>query len=156
MILGQYEKAISDFKTAGILFFTSGEKEEAILTFSSTASMRLKGMPQNDDVVYCGIASLLLSKGRDITTKREDRMSKLKKMFSTFFIESSEDRMNKNIMNTMSKLKKMQIENGILRKIYELMLKKSKGEEVSEEVERLEKGTKERELKLLLEMLRDF
>lgn len=155
LILGQYEKAISDFKTGGVLFFTSGEKEEAILTFSSTASMRLKGMPQNDDVFYCSIASILLYKGRDMTTKREDRMSKLKKMFQ-FFIESSEYRMNKNIMNIMRKLNKTQIENEILRKIYELMFKKSKGEEVSEEVERLERGMQERDLRLLLAMLKDY
>jgi len=57
----RYEESARDFKKAGILFLHSGREEYAVKTFSFCFELRDKIEIENDDIVYCGLALLLLT-----------------------------------------------------------------------------------------------
>jgi len=53
-------------KKAGILFLHSGREEDAVKTFSFCFKLRDKIEIENDDIVYCGLALLLLTSDADV------------------------------------------------------------------------------------------
>jgi len=57
----RYEESARDLKKAGILFLHSGREEYAVETFSFCFKLRDKIEIENDDIVYCGLALLLLT-----------------------------------------------------------------------------------------------
>ncbi|MCW3138718.1 MAG: hypothetical protein N2V76_10010, partial [Methanophagales archaeon] len=60
----RYEESARDLKKAGILFLRSGREEDAVKTFSFCFKLRDK--IENDDIVYCGLALLLLTSDADV------------------------------------------------------------------------------------------
>jgi len=60
----RYEESARDLKKAGILFLHSGREEDAVETFSFCFKLRDK--IENDDIVYCGLALLLLTSDADV------------------------------------------------------------------------------------------
>jgi len=62
----RYEESARDLKKAGILFLHSGREEDAVKTFSFCFKLRDKIKIENDDIVYCGLALLLLTSDADV------------------------------------------------------------------------------------------
>jgi tetratricopeptide (TPR) repeat protein len=62
--IGRYEESARDLKEAGILFFDSGNEEDAIKSFSSCFDLRPK--IENDDVIYSGLALFLITLNPDV------------------------------------------------------------------------------------------
>jgi len=63
-VIHRYEEAARDLKKAGILFLRSGREEYAVETFS--ICFKLRDKIENDDIVYCGLALLLLTSDADV------------------------------------------------------------------------------------------
>ena len=55
----RYEESARDLKKAGILFLRSGREEDAVKAFY--ICFKLRDKIENDDIVYCGLALLLLT-----------------------------------------------------------------------------------------------
>ena len=55
----RYEESARDLKKAGILFLHSGREEDAVKAFY--ICFKLRDKIENDDIVYCGLALLLLT-----------------------------------------------------------------------------------------------
>jgi len=55
----RYEESARDSKKAGILFLHSGREEDAVKAFY--ICFKLRDKIENDDIVYCGLALLLLT-----------------------------------------------------------------------------------------------
>jgi len=62
----RYEESARDLKKAGILFLRSGREEDAVKAFSFCFKLRNKIEIENDDIVYCGLALLLLTSDADV------------------------------------------------------------------------------------------
>jgi len=116
----RYEESARDFKKAGILFLHSGREEDAVKAFY--ICFKLRDKIENDDIVYCGLALLLLTSDVDV----------------------------------MNELRGMRIQDENLRRILELAMRKSRKEDISEEMAVLERKEKRNEMMLLLELLKRF
>jgi len=62
----RYEESARDLKKAGILFLHSGREEYAAKAFYICFKLRDKIKIENDDIVYCGLALLLLTSDADV------------------------------------------------------------------------------------------
>jgi len=62
----RYEESARDLKKAGILFLHSGREEDAVKAFYICFKLRDKIEIENDDIVYCGLALLLLTSDADV------------------------------------------------------------------------------------------
>jgi len=113
----RYEESARDLKKAGILFLHSGREEYAVETFSFCFKLRNK--IENDDIVYCGLALLLLTSDADV----------------------------------MNELKGMRIQDENLKRILELAMRKSRKEDISEEMAVLVGNEKREGMMPLLELL---
>ena len=60
----RYEGSARDLKKAGILFLHSGREEDAVKAFY--ICFKLRDKIENDDIVYCGLALLLLTSDADV------------------------------------------------------------------------------------------
>ncbi|MCW3135040.1 MAG: tetratricopeptide repeat protein [Methanophagales archaeon] len=63
--IGRYEESSRDLKHAGILFFYSGRVEDSAEAFSSCFKLP-RDKIASEDVIYSGLALLLITKNRDI------------------------------------------------------------------------------------------
>ncbi|MHC1611106.1 MAG: tetratricopeptide repeat protein [Candidatus Methanospirareceae archaeon] len=118
----RYRESARDLKKAGILFLHSGREEDAVKAFYICFKLRDKIKIENDDIVYCGLALLLLTSDADI----------------------------------MNELKGMRIQDENLRRILELMMRKLRREDISEEMAVLVGKEKRNEMMPLLELLKRF